>query len=106
MVQIAKNNIESFNFDNIKKTTDEFIVRANNFLEVLGDKYDEICLQTEPPIRRIGRKKIMSGEIAKDDRVQDQLQLFRVEVFRKIIDQISTSLQERFSENQPLINNC
>ena len=45
----------------------------------------------------------MPDEQSIDCRPEDPLQRMKVEVFRRVIDQITTSIDERFSVNHPLI---
>ena len=47
----------------------------------------------------------MPGENAPDEAIRDPLQSFRVQIFRPVIDQITTSINERFSVNAELIKN-
>jgi hypothetical protein len=44
----------------------------------------------------------MPGEIERDERIDDPVDRYRVEVFRLVIDQI-TSIVERFSNNHELV---
>ena len=45
----------------------------------------------------------MPGKNAPDEAIRDPLQSFRVEIFRPVIDQITTRIKERFSVNADLI---
>jgi len=45
----------------------------------------------------------MPGEQAKDSRPPDPITRFRVEVYRSVIDQITSSLEERFVVNRAII---
>lgn len=60
-------------------------------------------MDSELKTSRVARKKQMPGEEVPDSRPDSPLQRFRVEVFRRVIDQICTSITERFSVNQDLI---
>ena len=51
---------------------------------------------------RTSRKRRMPGEIERDERIDDPVDRYRVEVFRLVIDQI-TSIVERFSNNHELV---
>ena len=52
---------------------------------------------------RVSRKRRMPGEQASDMVAGDPIVRFRVNVFRCIVDQIMTSIDERFSQNGQLI---
>jgi len=45
----------------------------------------------------------MPGEQAKDSRPPDPITRFRVEVYRSVIDQITSSLEGRFTVNRAII---
>jgi len=45
----------------------------------------------------------MPGDQAKDSRPPDSITRFRVEVYRSVIDQITSSLEERFIVNRAII---
>jgi hypothetical protein len=45
----------------------------------------------------------MPGELQRDERIDDPVDRYRVEVFRQVIDQITTSIVERFSNNHELV---
>ncbi|XP_065321026.1 zinc finger MYM-type protein 1-like [Gordionus sp. m RMFG-2023] len=66
---------------------------------------ESICVQTALPKIRIGRAKRIYSDEGQDKRPQESIDLYRVEVFRPIIDQIINSLSERFSANRELILN-
>jgi hypothetical protein len=51
---------------------------------------------------RTSRKRRMPGELQRDERIDDPVDRYRVEVFRRVIDQI-TSIFERFSSNHELV---
>ena len=60
-------------------------------------------MDSELKTSRVARKKQMPGEEVPDSRPDSPLLRFRVEVFRRVIDQICTSITDRFSVNQDLI---
>jgi len=47
--------------------------------------------------------KSMPGEQTKDSRPPDPITRFRVEVYRSVIDQITSSLEGRFTVNRAII---
>ena len=55
--------------------------------------------------KRVSRKKRMAGEQARDSVSQDAFHNFKIDVYRRVIDQITTSIDERFSANKDLIRN-
>ena len=52
---------------------------------------------------RVTKGKSMTGQKVQDEIPDDVVQRFRVEVFRRVIDQITTGITERFSTNSELI---
>eukprot|EP00795_Rhopilema_esculentum_P011139 gene11139-20023_t len=59
--------------------------------------------KTEFQKRRVARRKTMPGEEIQDKTPDDIIQKFCAGVFRRVIDQISMSITERFSINSELI---
>ena len=60
-------------------------------------------MQTEFQKRRVARRKSTPGQEVQDEIPDDVAQRFRVEAFRSVIDQITTSITECFSANSELI---
>jgi hypothetical protein len=52
---------------------------------------------------RTSRKRRMPGEIERDERIDDPVDRYRVEVFRRVVAQITTSIVESFSNNHELV---
>jgi hypothetical protein len=52
---------------------------------------------------RTSRKRRIPGELQRDERIDDPVDRYRVEVFRRVIAQITTSIVERFSNNHELV---
>ena len=52
---------------------------------------------------RTSRKRRITGELQRDERIDDPVDRYRVEVFRRVIAQITTSIVERFSNNHELV---
>ncbi len=69
-------------------------LRANSIDVTLEDKFRN---------KRAPRSKRMSGELATDSRPVEPVDRFRINVFRRAIDQIITSIDSRFLVNLPLI---
>ena len=66
---------------------------------------DAFTIEIESDFRpeRVRLTKRMPGEQAKDSRPPDSITRFRVEVYRSVIDQITSSLEERFTVNRAII---
>ena len=62
-----------------------------------------VTLETTLEEKRVSRKKRMPGEQARDSVSQDPFHNFKINVYRRIVDQITTSIDERFSKNKDLI---
>ena len=52
---------------------------------------------------RTSRKRRIPGELQRDERIDDPVDRYRVEVFRRVIAQITTSIVESFSNNHELV---
>ena len=52
---------------------------------------------------RVTKRKSMPIQEVQDEIADDVVQRFRVKVFRRVIDQITTGITERFSTNSELI---
>lgn len=65
----------------------------------------ELDIEVESELRegRVPRTKRQPGELAADSRLQDAVTRFRVEVFRRVVDQVTTSIDERLSVNRQII---
>ena len=74
-----------------------FVEEANDQFKN-DDRLEGILIEPELKEKRFGRKKRMPGENCLDERLNSPIQQFRVEVFRPILDQIFSSLKERFSD--------
>jgi hypothetical protein len=81
---------------------------TNNFIEAVNQMFDddeETDFAIEGGFRkmRTSRKRRMPGELQRDERIDDPVDRYRVEVFRRVIDQITTNIVERFSNNHELV---
>ena len=100
MVQSAKEALQQTNFDYVFSKVVCFVNDVNG---VLSESNVDAAVSTELTSRRVSKKKRMPDEQSIDCRPEDPLQRMKVEVFRRVIDQITTSIDERFSVNHPLI---
>ena len=75
-----------------------FISKINEKEHMLG-----VTLETTLEEKRVSRKKRMPGEQARYSVSQDPFHNFKINVYRRIVDQITTSIDERFSKNKDLI---
>ena len=100
MVEDAKGKLTRLQWQEIHTKAKKFIDSMKQSRSPLPN---EVYNEFQP--RRVGRKTIMRGENAPDEAIRDPLQSFRVQIFRPVIDQITTSINERFSVNAELIKN-
>jgi hypothetical protein len=101
-VRNARVDINKIEFDLVHEKAKAFVEKANDALSE-EDELSDICIESDLPVKRISRKKRMDGENCFDERPNNPVELYRFDVFRPIIDQISSSLQERFAdENEEL----
>ncbi len=104
-VESAKTNLKTITLEEVIKSAERFVEKSKEIFES-SEEYSELSdlMIAELPIRRVSRKKKMPGENAADERVTSPLDLYRIEVFRCSMDQISTSIEERFSSNSGFIH--
>ena len=104
MVQSSKEALGTIQLEEVHEKSMTFAHEVNERLVEL-ELDGHFAMDSELKTSRVARKKQMPGEEAPDSTPDSPLQRFRVEVFRRIIDQICTSFTERFSVNQDLIKN-
>jgi len=102
MVQSSKEALGTIQLEEVYEKSMTFAHKVNERLVEL-ELDGHFAMDSELKTSRVARKKQMPGEEAPDSRPDSPLQRFRVEVFRRVIDQICTSITERFSVNQDLI---
>lgn len=82
--------------------------RVATFINVMSqelEEEEEIEFENDFPSRRIKRLKKRAGEETSDEKSQwSPDQRYRVDVFRRVYDVVSTSLDTRFKENASLLN--
>ena len=100
MVQSAKDKLQLISFDDVYQKVVAF-THSRNTLSLESDLEIEVEAELREP--RVSRKKCMPGELVPDMVPQDQLTRFRADVFRRVVDQITASINERFSVNSELI---
>ena len=97
MVSNAMSEIEKIDFESVNEKALAFVEQTNDEFND-DDRLEGILIDPELKEKRFGRKKRMAGENCYDERPKSPIQQFRVEVFRPILDQIYSSLKERFSD--------
>jgi len=90
-------NEQSRDFENILEASNTFTEWANI---TFNDRHLGLNIPREFAEHRISRKKIMAGEISKDDPTINQVNKYRINVFNVIYDQIINGIQHRFSEHE------
>jgi hypothetical protein len=103
MMEAAREAIKELNCGVILRNAKNFSEHQNASITVL-ELPDDVFVQTEFPPKRISRKKKMASEQCSDERLETPADIFRVETFRCILDQIISSISERFSANKVLIS--
>ena len=86
------------------KTTNNFIEAVNQMFD--DDEETDFAIEGEFRKMRTSRKIRMPGGLQRDERIYDPVDRYRVEVFRRVIDQITTSIIERFSNNHELVTDA
>ena len=100
MVQSAKGALMKVEFEEVLQNANAFV---NNVNAVLLDDCLDVSVETELRQTRVAKKKVMFPEEAPDERPHDALIRFKVETFRRTIDEITVSINERFLANADLI---
>ncbi|KAL4084608.1 hypothetical protein QTP88_027539 [Uroleucon formosanum] len=90
-------NEQSRNFENILEASNTFTEWANM---TFNDRHLGLNIPREFTDHRISRKKIMVGEISKDDPTINQVNKYRIDIFNMIYDQIINSIKQRFSKHE------
>ena len=98
MVKKAKARLCDIQFNEIND-------RVHNFISTMKEELDDIDaeLQAEFEKCRVTKRKSMPVQEVQDEIADDVVQRFHIEVFRRVIDQITTGITERFSTNSELI---
>ena len=86
------------------KTTNNFIEAVNQMFD--DDEETDFAIEGEFRKLRTSRKIRMPGGLQRYERIYDPVDRYRVEVFRRVIDQITTSIIERFSNNHELVTDA
>ncbi|KAL4091299.1 hypothetical protein QTP88_026006 [Uroleucon formosanum] len=84
-------------------------VMAKRFIDTMSEKLEsieteniDIVIETELPINRSRKRKILSGEKNNDEPIIDPEIKFTVEVHNLILDNTIASMEKKFSKNQIL----
>ncbi len=101
MVQSSKDEIHRIAFDTVYEASTNFTHSMN--AKLAEDDLDDIKVESKLKDVRVSRKTRMSGEQASDMVAEDPIVRFRANVFRQVVDQITTSIDERFFQNGQLI---
>ena len=101
MVEKTKEALKNLDFKNIMKTATKIIKAVNQMFD--DDEETDFAIEGEFRKMRTLRKRRMPSELHRDDRIDDPVDSYRVEVFRRVINQITTSIVERFSNNYELV---
>ncbi|XP_022171262.1 zinc finger MYM-type protein 1-like, partial [Myzus persicae] len=102
MIDSIKQEIGRLSFDCILNKSINFSNNMNDLLSSMNLP-DDILVSSTFPVTRKSRKKRMYDEICEDESPELPLDKFRVDTYQTIIDQITISLNERFTDNNKLI---
>ena len=97
MVQSSKDEIRRISFDTVYEASIKFTQSMN--AKLAEDDLDDIKVESKLKDVRVSRKKRMPGEQASDMVAEDPIVRFRANVFRRVVVQITTSIDELFSQN-------
>lgn len=82
--------------------TIQFIDTISKKLETMEIKDLDIAFETELPLIRSRKRKLLSDEGNNDDPITDPITTFTVEVHNVILDNIITSMEKKFLKNLSL----
>lgn len=102
MVDKCIADINNFNFDDILNASKDFCSNMNDCFSKTKLP-EELTVENDFPQTRIRRKKRRFDEICNDEAPTDPKLKFKVEVFQSIIDQLQTSLTDRFTNNKVIV---
>jgi len=103
MVKDAWQQLGTVVLDDIHRKTVDIIAAWNEIVSNSDNNDFTVEIECDFRPQRVKVIKSMAGEKAKDSRPQDPLTRFRVEVNRSVIDQITSSIEERFTYNRGII---
>lgn len=102
MVEKCIVEISRLNFEDILKASKGFALKMNgSFIKTKIS--EDITVEDDFSETRIRRKKRMFDEMSNDEAPTDPKLKFKIEVFQSILDQLQTSLNDRFSNNKCII---
>lgn len=104
MIDSVKQEIENLSFECILKQSIEFSNNMNDLLSSMSLP-DDLLVASTLPITRKSRKKRMYDKLCEDEAPDPYMPInkFRIETYQTIVDQITVSLNERFTDNNKLI---
>ncbi|KAE9523741.1 hypothetical protein AGLY_015801 [Aphis glycines] len=102
MVETTIKEIDKINFDDVMSVSENFCSDMNTKLSTIKLP-ENIIIESEFKQDRIRRTYRMFDEICSDETPINPKENFKVEVFMCIINQLKTSLSEKFTNNTSLI---
>jgi len=102
MVFAAIQNLKSFqrDMDGVKVVAKKFIDTMSEKLELIETEDIDIVIETELPIIRSRKRKILSGEKNNDEQITDPEIKFTVEVHNLISDNTIASMEKNFQKTK------
>ena len=93
---------ESRDFETVKDVTDEFVGNIRSAM-ASEDDLQEIAIETGLPERAVSRKKVMPGELARDEIADHStVKRFEINVYNVVYDTTLQSIQKRFAGHKDL----
>ncbi|KAL4089376.1 hypothetical protein QTP88_024422 [Uroleucon formosanum] len=102
MIESVKSEISKIDFESVYNEAYIFSKKINKHFSDLHLPED-IIVEDQLPTSRVYRKKRLCDELCEDQVLTNPKEKSRVETYRVIIDQILSSLNQRFSNNSNLI---
>lgn len=98
MIINAQKSLNLFcrDFDTVELAANRFYTYASAELERRDSRVE---LEQQLPVKRQRRVKVMDGEMANDESINDEMKKYEVEVHNRIMDIIINSINERFTKN-------
>jgi len=102
MIESVKSEISKIDFESVYDKAYLFSKKMNKQFSNLHLPED-IIVEDQLPASRVCRKKKLYDEVCEDQVLTNPKEIFRVDTYRVIIDQILSSLNQRVSNNSNLI---
>jgi len=103
MVEDARQQLDTVVLNDIHRKTVDFTAACNEIMSNSDNNDFTVEIGCDFRPQRVKVIKSMAGEKAKYSRPQDPMTRFRAEVYRSVIDHITSSIEEQFTYNRGII---